>query len=115
MLRHVRLRTSGSKRHWNHRFASVLSIPKFVPRVPQMLTNFGIGTLAMVRGRSLSERLARIGFSGVVLASFVLILAPLVLVVWLSFFRNEILSLPPEGYSLRWYRAIADQRQFISG
>jgi putative spermidine/putrescine transport system permease protein len=69
----------------------------------------------MVRGRSLSERLARIGFSGVVLSTFVLILVPLVLVVWLSFFRNEILSLPPEGYSLRWYRAIADQRQFISG
>src|SRR5215471_11884868 len=28
--------------------ASVLSIPKFVPRVPQMLTNFGIGTLVAV-------------------------------------------------------------------
>ena len=35
--------------------------------------------------------------------------------LWLSFFTNEILSLPPEGYSLRWYRAIAGQRQFISG
>jgi putative spermidine/putrescine transport system permease protein len=40
---------------------------------------------------------------------------PIALVLWLSFFRNEILSLPPEGYSLRWYSEIFAQRQFISG
>ncbi len=69
----------------------------------------------MVRGRSLSERLGRVAFASFVVATLTLILAPLVLVVWLSFFSNEILSLPPEGYSLRWYRAIANQRQFMSG
>src|SRR5262249_12885699 len=36
-------------------------------------------------------------------------------VLWLSFFSNEILSLPPDGYSLRWYRSITAQRQFIAG
>src|SRR5262249_48654368 len=46
-LPRVRLRTSGSKRHWNHRVASVLSIPKFASVVRQGLTNFGIGTLAV--------------------------------------------------------------------
>jgi putative spermidine/putrescine transport system permease protein len=69
----------------------------------------------MVRGRSLAERLGRTAFAVLVVVTLTLILAPLVLVVWLSFFSNEILSLPPEGYSLRWYRAIAGQRQFISG
>src|SRR5262249_40238254 len=41
-----------------HRFASVLSIPKFVPSVPQMLTNFGIGTLVLRRCHRL-EKTAR--------------------------------------------------------
>jgi len=65
----------------------------------------------MVRGRGLSERLGRFAFAGAVALALTIILAPLVLVVWLSFFRNEILSLPPEGYSLRWYGALAAQRQ----
>jgi hypothetical protein len=34
------------KRHWNHRVASVPSIPKFAQRSLRMLANFGIGTLA---------------------------------------------------------------------
>src|SRR5260370_3453498 len=69
----------------------------------------------MVRGRSWRARLGRLAFAGTVIATFTLILAPLVLVVWLSFFANEILALPPEGYPLRWYRALAGQRQFMSG
>ena len=69
----------------------------------------------MVRGRALSERLGRFAFAGAVALALAIILAPLVLVTWLSFFRNEILSLPPEGYSLRWYGALAAQRQFVSG
>src|SRR5690242_14821214 len=35
------------KRHWNHRVAGVLSIPKFAQGSLRMLANFGIGTLAM--------------------------------------------------------------------
>ena len=61
----------------------------------------------MVRGTTLTERLQRSGFHVSVAAAFTLVLAPLFLVVWLSFFDNEILALPPQGYSLRWYRAIA--------
>ena len=69
----------------------------------------------MVRGRSWRERLGRFAFAGAVGLALTIILAPLVLVTWLSFFKNEILSLPPEGYSLRWYGALAAQRQFVSG
>jgi putative spermidine/putrescine transport system permease protein len=69
----------------------------------------------MVRGRSWRERLGWLAFAGAVGLALTIILAPLVLVVWLSFFRNEILSLPPEGYSVRWYGALAAQRQFVAG
>jgi putative spermidine/putrescine transport system permease protein len=43
------------------------------------------------------------------------ILLPLVFVTWLAFFRQEIPSFPPEGYSLRWFAAILDQRKFVDG
>jgi hypothetical protein len=48
-VRRTRPRTSGSKGHQNHRVASGPLIPKFVPTVPQSVTNFGIGPLG--RGR----------------------------------------------------------------
>ena len=69
----------------------------------------------MVRGRTFAERLQRVAFHASVVTAFAFVLAPLVLIVWLSFFYNEILALPPQGYSLRWYYAIANQPQFISG
>ncbi len=43
------------------------------------------------------------------------ILLPLVLISWLAFFRNPVVSFPPEGYTLRWFRAILDQRNFVDG
>jgi len=43
------------------------------------------------------------------------ILLPLIFVTWLSFYRQEIPSFPPEGYSVRWYAAIFDNEQFIDG
>ena len=43
------------------------------------------------------------------------ILLPLVLVTWLAFFRQEIPSFPPEGYSLRWFGAILGNKSFVSG
>jgi putative spermidine/putrescine transport system permease protein len=69
----------------------------------------------MVRGRDAGARLARLGLAAVVAIAFVIMVAPILLVVWLSFFSNEILSLPPEGYSLRWYAAMFGQRQFTGG
>jgi putative spermidine/putrescine transport system permease protein len=69
----------------------------------------------VVRGVSLRERVGRLAFAAAVAFTFAVILVPIVLVLWLSFFSNEILSLPPDGYSMRWYRSIAAQRQFIAG
>lgn len=48
-------------------------------------------------------------------AVFALVLLPMVAVVWLSFFRQEIASFPPDGYSLRWYANAWDKKQFING
>ena len=69
----------------------------------------------MVRGTRFWERLGRVTFQAAVAGAFVFMILPIALVLWLSFFRNEILSLPPEGYSLRWYSEMFAQRQFISG
>jgi putative spermidine/putrescine transport system permease protein len=43
------------------------------------------------------------------------ILLPLFLVSWLAFFRNEVVVFPPTGYTLRWFGAILDQRNFVDG
>ncbi len=43
------------------------------------------------------------------------ILLPLVSVIWLSFYRQEIPSFPPEGYSVHWYGVIAGNQRFVDG
>jgi putative spermidine/putrescine transport system permease protein len=43
------------------------------------------------------------------------ILLPLVLVTWLAFFRQEIPSFPPEGYSLKWFGAVPHNKSFVDG
>jgi len=43
------------------------------------------------------------------------ILMPLVAITWLSFFRQEIPAVPPQGYSLRWYASIPGNDRFVSG
>jgi putative spermidine/putrescine transport system permease protein len=52
------------------------------------------------------------GAAGVSLAY---ILLPMFFVIWLAFFAQEIPSFPPEGYSLKWFRAIAGNDRFITG
>ncbi len=48
-------------------------------------------------------------------ACFAVMLLPIFFVCWLSFFKNEILSFPPEGYTLRWFTALWLQPQFADG
>jgi putative spermidine/putrescine transport system permease protein len=43
------------------------------------------------------------------------VLLPLFFVTWLAFFAQEIPSFPPEGYSLKWFRAIPGNDRFVSG
>jgi putative spermidine/putrescine transport system permease protein len=47
--------------------------------------------------------------------SFALILMPIVFVSWLSFFKNELLTFPPGGYTLRWFWVMWQQSQFADG
>ncbi|MFD2239332.1 ABC transporter permease [Aureimonas populi] len=47
--------------------------------------------------------MGRLALNASAFIAFVYILTPLVFVTWLSFYRQEIPSYPPSGYSLRWY------------
>ncbi len=49
------------------------------------------------------------------LTSLGFVLLPIVFVVWLAFFAQEIAVFPPRGYSLRWFNAVFEHRQFVSG
>jgi len=47
--------------------------------------------------------------------SLAYILLPMFFVIWLAFFAQEIPSFPPEGYSLKWFRAIPGNDRFVNG
>lgn len=47
--------------------------------------------------------------------SLAYIILPLFFVTWLAFFRQEIPSFPPEGYSLKWFAAVPGNDRFVSG
>jgi putative spermidine/putrescine transport system permease protein len=59
--------------------------------------------------------LGRWALTGAAGAVLVFILLPLIFVVWLAFFRQAIPSFPPQGYSIRWFLAITENPQFVSG
>src|SRR5215510_15725547 len=59
--------------------------------------------------------LGRLALKAAALLTLAYILTPLVFVTWLAFFRQEIPSFPPEGYSLKWFRAIPGNDRFVSG
>jgi putative spermidine/putrescine transport system permease protein len=46
---------------------------------------------------------------------FAFMLLPIFFICWLSFFKNQILSFPPEGYTLHWFAALWLQPQFAGG
>jgi hypothetical protein len=64
-LPRVRLRTSGSKRHSNHRVASVLRFRSSLSSEPRNDANFGIGTLAEGGGRAPGGKGPAAGYPGV--------------------------------------------------
>lgn len=57
---------------------------------------------------SIALRLATLGV-------YVFMLAPLVLVVWLSFSKASVLFFPPHGYSVTWYQQLSYQPQLLDG
>ena len=62
-----------------------------------------------------ARRVGRLGLLAAAAAGYAVILTPLVFVCWLAFFANEIVSFPPQGYTLRWFAHIFDQNNFVSG
>jgi putative spermidine/putrescine transport system permease protein len=59
--------------------------------------------------------IGRAALAAAIVAGYAVIASPLVLVSWLAFFRNEVVSFPPEGYTLRWFGNILDQNNFVEG
>jgi putative spermidine/putrescine transport system permease protein len=59
--------------------------------------------------------LGRFALVGLAALALGYILLPLVLVTWLAFFRQEIPSFPPEGYSLKWFGAVFVNKSFVNG
>ena len=51
----------------------------------------------------------------VVLLVYLFILTPVIFIGWISFFSNEIISFPPDGYTLRWFGNVWEQRVFARG
>ena len=72
-------------------------------------------TFASAAPRRRGVRLGRLVLDGMAALALAFILLPLVLVTWLAFFRQEIPSFPPEGYSVRWFSAVFGNRSFVSG
>ncbi len=68
------------------------------------------------RGRVADGRwLGRAALYGVAGMGYFIIVAPILFVIWLSVFTNEIVSFPPEGYTLKWFGRIFDQNNFVTG
>jgi len=66
-------------------------------------------------GAVIKRRAGRWALNGAATIGLLYILTPLIFVTWLAFFKQEIPSFPPEGYSLRWFAAILDQPKFVNG
>jgi putative spermidine/putrescine transport system permease protein len=62
-----------------------------------------------------SRRLGAFALKAAAGVAMAYILTPLFFVTWLAFFKQEIPSFPPEGYSLRWFAAIPSNDRFLSG
>jgi len=67
---------------------------------------------AAIAGSGVIGRIALLGAAGF---GYAVILMPILFVCWLSFFSNEIVTFPPQGYTLRWFAHIFDQNNFVSG
>jgi len=64
--------------------------------------------------RSLADRLFSAVVAGIALVAMLLLLAPTVVVVIVSFTGGFTLKFPPPSWSLRWYRALASSDEIIA-
>jgi putative spermidine/putrescine transport system permease protein len=72
-------------------------------------------TAALASAPQRRVSLGRWALNGTAGLSLFFILLPLLLVTWLAFFRQEIPSFPPEGYSTQWFGAVLNNKSFVGG
>lgn len=63
----------------------------------------------------LSVRVGRVAFLAAVILAYAVVFAPIVTVIVISFFDQEIVSFPPEALTLKWYVNAWAQRDFARG
>lgn len=68
-----------------------------------------------MRKRSLSSRVSGWAWRALVAILYVFLLAPLLVVLVISFNADPYLSFPPEEWSVRWYAALASNVAFVEG
>jgi putative spermidine/putrescine transport system permease protein len=59
--------------------------------------------------------IGRLAFISLVIAIFVFVIAPLMTIIWASFFADKILTFPPTGYTLTWYARAWELADFANG
>ncbi len=59
--------------------------------------------------------LGRLAFLALVVGIFAFVIAPLLTIVWVSFFADKILAFPPTGYTVAWYARAWEMPDFANG
>ena len=59
--------------------------------------------------------LGRLAFLALVVGIFAFVIAPLLTIVWVSFFADKILAFPPAGYTVAWYARAWEMPDFANG
>ena len=67
------------------------------------------------RTLGLSAAFGRLGFRALLILAYAIVFAPIVTVVIISFFDQEMVSVPPPGLTLKWYVNAWGQRDFARG
>jgi putative spermidine/putrescine transport system permease protein len=62
-----------------------------------------------------SATIMRLALTCLVTLIFAFVLAPLLMIIWASFFSDKILTFPPSGYTLDWYVRAWSIEDFSSG
>src|SRR6266480_753686 len=57
----------------------------------------------------------RTAYLGCVALVFLFMFTPLIFVIWVSLFKNEIITFPPQGYTLRWFGNAWANAAFLNG
>ena len=70
---------------------------------------------ALASTPTLATKIGRFAFTAAVALAYAMIFAPVMMVVLISVFNQEIVTFPPEGLTLRWYVNAWAQRDFARG